>query len=197
MDEILSIDPSVNVFTFRDFNIHHKDCLTYSGGTDRLGEFQTTLIRWLTFLLGSQAVILTVLYFWISFFLLMLVFDLQWLSLPSDHVVASVSIDFPPNLQRDASFHWTGYDYPRPDWDGLRDHLRDVSWEDISKLSAPAADSEFCEWLQVGINVYIPHRKYKVKPNSSSWFSAACTTVIDHRNHFFVCTNRINLLNIK
>ena len=145
MDEILSIDPSVNVFTFRDFNIHHKDCLTYSGGTDRLGESQTTLIRWLTFLLGSQAVILTVLYFWISFFLLMLVFDLQWLSLPSDHVVASVSIDFPPNLQRDASFHCTGYDYPRPDWDGLRDHLRDVSWEDISKLSAPAADSEFCE----------------------------------------------------
>ena len=34
---------------------------------------QTTLLRWLTFLLGSQTVILTVLLFWISFFLLMLV----------------------------------------------------------------------------------------------------------------------------
>ena len=42
---------------------------------------QLTLLRWLTFLLGSQTVILTVLFFWISFFLLMLVFVLQWFSL--------------------------------------------------------------------------------------------------------------------
>ena len=42
---------------------------------------QMTLLRWLTFLLGSQTVILIVLLFWISFFLLMLVFVLQWLSL--------------------------------------------------------------------------------------------------------------------
>ena len=26
------------MFVFGDFNIHHKDCLTYSGGTDRHGE---------------------------------------------------------------------------------------------------------------------------------------------------------------
>ena len=43
--------------------------------------FQMTLLRWLTFLLGSQTVILIVLLFWIYFFLLMLVFVLQWLSL--------------------------------------------------------------------------------------------------------------------
>ena len=36
--------------------------------------FQMTLLRWLTFLLGYQTVILIVLLFWISFFLLMLVF---------------------------------------------------------------------------------------------------------------------------
>ena len=40
-----------------------------------------TLLRWLTFLLGSQTVIFIVLLFWIYFFLLMLVFALQWLSL--------------------------------------------------------------------------------------------------------------------
>ena len=43
---------------------------------------------------------------------------------------------------------------------GLCDHLRDVPWEDIFKLSASAAASEFCECVQVGIDVYIPHRKY-------------------------------------
>ena len=29
---------STNVFVFGDFNVHHKDWLTYSGGTDRPGE---------------------------------------------------------------------------------------------------------------------------------------------------------------
>ena len=43
----------------------------------------------------------------------------------------------------------------------------------------------FCDWFQVGINVYIPHRKYQVKPHSSLWFSAACVASIVHRNHCF------------
>ena len=63
----------------------------------------------------------------------------------SDHVVVSVSIDFPTNSQRDAPFHCIAYDYFRADWDGLRDHLRDVPWENIFKLAASAAASEFCE----------------------------------------------------
>ena len=36
--------------------------------------------------------------------------------------------------------------------------LRDVPWEDIFKLSASAAASEFIAWVQVGIDVCIPHR---------------------------------------
>ena len=63
----------------------------------------------------------------------------------SDHVVVSVSIDFTTNSQHDAPFHRIGYDYSRADWDGFCDHLRDVPWEDIFKLSASAAASEFCE----------------------------------------------------
>ena len=82
IDEVLSINPSA-LFVFGDFNVLHKDWLNYSGGTNRSGELcynflsQTTLLRWLTFLLGSQTVILSVLLFWIFFFLLMLVFVLQ------------------------------------------------------------------------------------------------------------------------
>ena len=58
-------------------------------------------------------------------------------------------------------------------------------WEDILKFSASAAAGKFCEWVQVEIDVYIPHRKHQVKPRSSPWVSAACTAVIVHRNHFF------------
>ena len=38
IDEVLLISPSANMFVFGDFNAHHKDWLTYSGGTDRPGE---------------------------------------------------------------------------------------------------------------------------------------------------------------
>ena len=114
----------------------------------------------------------------------------------SDHVIVSVSKDFPKNSKQDTLFHQVAYDYSRADWDGLHDHFRDVPWEDIFKVSASAAASEFCEWVWIGIDVYIPHRKYQVKSPSSLRFLAACAAAIVHRNHFFVCTNRINLLNL-
>ena len=38
IDEFPSVNPSADVFVFGDFNIHHKDWLTYSGVTDRPGE---------------------------------------------------------------------------------------------------------------------------------------------------------------
>ena len=101
----------------------------------------------------------------------------------SDHVV-SVSIDFPSDSQWDVLFLCITYGYCA-DWDGLCDHVRDVPWEDIFKLGASAAASEFFEWIQVGIDVYIPHRKYQVKPHSSPWFSASFAAAIVHRNHFF------------
>ena len=108
----------------------------------------------------------------------------------SDHVAVSVSIDFPINSKQDALFHCVAYDYSRGDYHGLRDHLRDVPWEVIFKSSASADASEFCEWVQVGIDVYILHRKYQVKPHSSPWFSAACAAAIVHRNHFFCLYQR-------
>ena len=37
-DEVLSINPSANVFVVGDFNIHHKDWLSHSGGGDGPGE---------------------------------------------------------------------------------------------------------------------------------------------------------------
>ena len=64
------------------------------------------------------------------------------------------------------------------------------------RIASPAP-SEFCEWVLVGIDVYIPLCKYQVKPHSSLWFSAACAAAIVRRNQFFICTNTINLLNLK
>ena len=61
MDEVLSINPSANLFVFWNFSVHHKYWLTYSGRTDRPSELcynfsisnDRTQMEWLTFLLGS------------------------------------------------------------------------------------------------------------------------------------------------
>ena len=66
-----------------------------------------------------------------------------------------------------------------------RSNLRDVPWDDIFKLSASAAAGESCEWVQVVIDVHIPHRMYRVKPHSFPWFLAAFDAAIVHRNHLF------------
>ena len=74
-----------------------------------------TLLGWLTFLCESQTVILIVLLFWTYLFLLMhasICFTMAFPPLGNcNHVVVSVSIDFPSNSQREAPFHHIAYDY--------------------------------------------------------------------------------------
>ena len=158
------------MFVFGDFNVHHKDWLTYSGGTDRLGELcynfsisndLTQIVNFPTWIPDCDCHSPALLDLFISSDASIC----STMAFPplgnSDHVVVSVSIDFPINSKQDTPFHRMAYDHSRADWDGLRDHLRYVPWEDIFKLSAFAAAGEFCEWVQVGIDVYIPHRNYQ------------------------------------
>ena len=148
IDEVLSINPSANVFIFGDFNVHHKDWLTYSSRTDQPGElcYNFSISNDLTQMVDfptripecdshSPAVL--------DLFLSSGTSICSKMAFPplgnSDHVVVSVSIDFPTNSQQDAPFHCIAYGYSCADWDGLRDHFRDVPWEDIFKLGASAA----------------------------------------------------------
>ena len=174
------------------FNVHHKDWLTNSGGTDRPGKLYdfsisndlTQMVNFPTQISNcdsnSPALLDGFISSEASIYSTMTFSSLG----DSDHIVVSV-IDFLSNSKLDAPFHRIACDYSCADWEGLRDHLRDVPLEDIFKFNASTAASEFCEWVQVGIDVYIPHRKYQVKPHSSPWFSAAFAAAIVHRNHFF------------
>ena len=63
--------------------------------------------------------------------------------------------------------------------------MKDVPWEDIFRLSGSAVASKFCEWVHVGIGLYIPHRKYLFKLHLSPFFSATYGAAIVQRNHFF------------
>ena len=85
-----------------------------------------TLLRWLTFLLGSQTDSHSPAL--LDFFLssdASICFTMAFPSLGnSNHVVVSVSVDVPSNSQRNAPFRRINYEYSHADWDGLRDHLR-------------------------------------------------------------------------
>ena len=145
------------MFVFGDFNVHHKDWSTDSNGTDRPVQLRynfsisndfTQMVNFFTRIPHCESH---------SFVLLDLFISSDY-SICS--ITVSVSIDFPSNSKRNPPFHRIAYEYSRAVWDGHRDHLKDVSWEDIFKLGASAAAREVCDWVQVGIDVYIPHSKY-------------------------------------
>ena len=132
IDEVLSINPSANVFVFVDFNVDHEDWLTFPCRIDRPGQLfynfsvsndLTQMVNFPTRIpdcdsqSGSSGFLDVCVCFRVSFPSLR----------NSDHVV-SVSIDFLSNSKGDGSFYHTAYDYFCTGWDGLHDHLRDVPW---------------------------------------------------------------------
>ena len=78
----LSINPCANLFVIGDLNVHHKDWLTYSGGTDRPGElcYNFSITRVLTQMVNFATQIPDCdSHSPASLFLLALVFALLWL----------------------------------------------------------------------------------------------------------------------
>ena len=143
IDEVLSINPSANLFVFGDFNVHHKDLLTCSGVADRPGELcynfslssdVTQMVNFLTRIPDCDSHSLALLDLFLSCDTSSCSAMVFILLGNSGHVVVSVSIDFPSNSKWDAPFHCKAYDYSHADWDILCDHLRDIPWEDIFKL---------------------------------------------------------------
>ena len=103
---------------------------------------QTTLLRWLTFILAYQAGVLKVLLFSISFFLLMLVFILQWLSFHWEILIMLLP-QFP------LTFHYIYNEMPRfiallLTILVLIETVYLIIFEMFHELSAYAAASEFC-----------------------------------------------------
>ena len=117
-----------------------------------------TLLRWLTFLFGSLIVTVTIPHYWICFLFLTLEFVLQWLSFWRFWLCCCIS------------FHWLSFE---PFFILLLMTILMLIgkifkniWEIFHET---AACTEFCERVQVGIDDYVPHYKYQVKPYSSPW----------------------------
>ena len=113
IDEVLSINPFANMIVFGDFNVHHKDWLTFSRGTGKPGEhcYNFSISNDLTQMVNFPTQVPDCDSHSPSLLDLFLSSDgsiCSTVAFPplgnSDHVDVSVSIDFPLNSQWDARF---------------------------------------------------------------------------------------------
>ena len=176
IDEVLSVNPSANVFVLGDFNVHYKDWLTYSGGTDRPAElfYNFSISNNLTQMIDFPTGILDCVYhgsalldLFISFDL---VFVLQWLSLHWKNTVMFLSLfPFISFILKKECF--------------LIEMVFMVIWEmlhgrmSLNLVLLPLLPPSFLirSWWEL---MYISHWKYQVKPHSLTWLSAASAAAI-------------------
>ena len=172
IDEVLSINLSANVFVIGDLNVHHKDWLTYCGGTGRLGKrcynfsisndltqmvnFPTQIAACdsyshalMDFFLSSDATFCSTSAFLPLEILITLLYQFPLTFLQTQN---GMSLFITQLMTISCAY-----------WDGFCNHLREAPLEDIFKLGTSAAGTEFCEWVQVWIDPYMPHQKSKVK----------------------------------
>ena len=106
------------MFVFGDFNIHHKDWLTYYGGNDRPDElcFNFSISKDLTRMLSFPILIPTLKccsFGFLSFFISSDA-SLSTMAFPrfgnSDHIIVSISIGFLSNSKEDIPLHCIAYD---------------------------------------------------------------------------------------
>ena len=124
IDEVLLINSSVNVFVFGDFNVHHKDWLTYSSGTDHSGELchnfsisndLTQMVNFPTQIPDCDSHSSALLDLFISSDA-SICSTMAFPPLENSDAVVSVTIDFPTNSQQEAPFHCIAYDYSCNCW---------------------------------------------------------------------------------
>ena len=191
-DDVILINPSANVFVVGDFDVLHKDQLTYFGRTDGPSELCDDLTQLVNYPSGisdcdSQNPVL------LDLFLSSDVSICSTKACPplgnSGYVVVSVYIDFQSNSKGDALSHCIAYDYSCADWDSLHNCLRDVPEKYTLGL------------VVSGFRLELMYRDLILSMWSSltglcgfqllvllPWFLKVTV---------FICTNRINLLNLK
>ena len=172
IDEVLLINPSANVFLFGDFNVHHKDWLTYSVGTDRpvklcynfyISNDLTQMVNFPTRIpdCDSHSPALG-----IYVFLLKLVFVLQWLSLHWEILIMLLS-QFPMTFHKfttRCSFHCIAYNYSHADWDSL------VPWMFHGRLSSNSVPLLLLVNFVSRFRLELMYISLIVSVTSSPWF---------------------------
>ena len=112
-----------------------------------------------------------------------------------DHVVVSVSTDFSSNSKDYTPFHRTAYYYSLANWDGL---FESGFMKGYLYISCFCSTTEFCEWVQVGIDEYIS-LIVNVKSIFIHFHGFQQLLLLPYLWEMtsFICTKRINPLHLK
>ena len=132
LENIPLVNPFAEVFLFGDFNIHHKDSPTYSGGTGRPGELSSNLLISNNFTLIVNFPSLVLFLFVLHGF-------------PSIEKFWSCCL----------SFHWLSFCLKIVCAVTIHKFLLFLYWSDALWILLMV-----CDWFQIGIIVYIHNQKY-------------------------------------
>jgi len=193
IDSLITKYPSAEIAVFGDFNVHHTEWLVHSRTTDTNGQATQAFAvsQNLHQIVSSPTRVpdrTTDKGYLLDLFLTTNPDSYHHtVSSPlgtSDHCVVSVASSTLFSRQS-APFHRTVYNYSKADWCGFRTFLSQVPWRSALKGNVNTAAQEVTEWIQIGMEVYIPSRRYQQKPHSQPWFSPECAAAICQRNFFF------------
>ena len=191
IDEVFSINLSTNVVVFGNFNVHHRAYLTYSGRTDGPNKPFYNLTQMVNFFTripdcDTQSCSFELFFSYASMFYC-------GFHCIGEFDVVSVSIEFLSNSKGDCPFHGTACEYFRADWDGLCNHLRNVLWDDIFKLGASVAGTDFVSrsWLELMNLSLIENMRSSIFHLNGFWQLVLLPQFIEIT--YIVCTNRMNL----
>ena len=149
LENIPLVNPFAEVFLFGDFNIHHKDSPTYSGGTGRPGELSSN------FLISNN---FTLIVNFPSLVLFLTIFPHNLLLLDLFPSLVFVLHGF-PSIEKFwsccLSFHWLSFYLKIVCAVTIHKFLLFLYWSDALWILLTV-----CDWFQIGIIVYIHNQKY-------------------------------------
>ena len=193
IDILMTKYPSAEIAVFGDFNVHHAEWLVHSRNTDTngLAAHAFTVSQNLHQIVSCPTRVpdrITDKGYLLDLFLTTNPDNYHHkVSSPlgtSDHCVVTVTSDTLFS-RPSAPFHRTVYKYSKADWCGFRTFLSQVPWGSVLSGNVNAAAQEVTEWIQIGMNTYIPTRTYQQKPHSQPWFTPECAAAICQRNFYF------------
>ena len=194
VDKIFTDHPSASIHICGDFNVHHEEWLVHSNNTDREGRicYDFSIVYGLTQIVDQTTRVPKNSRERPNLLDLFLTncpeFCTATVESPlgsSDHSVISVRVDIQCKESSDVPYHRTIYRYSKADWDGFRNFIADAPLEALFQGNPSEMATSITEWIQTGIDIFIPHKKYQQKPNSQPWFTPECAAAIAHRNHYF------------
>lgn len=102
----------------------------------------------------------------------------------SDHCLITLTHDS-QQLPKQPQSRKLVFFYDKTDWDSLRDFYATVPWASCFSDDPNSTADQITEWIQCGIDSYVPSSFKPGRPNSPKWFTADCQRAVLRKNQAF------------